>query len=264
MVISFTHCHHDQAKEFVKAFWQTAGMPTYQSETILPKGVVELIFSFGDNVPFYRSNKDEVVCTPRCFVNGINVLPIQVTTPQNQIFFGIELHPAAVKKLLKTPCGEFLNSITDLELINKEFISLWQQLAETDSFEERVNMVQRWIIRKVCPVREQEKAISGFLTETQEPMNVSQLAANFCYSSRQLHRKAQELFGMSTETLIRYKRYVHALKLMHYTDDSLTRIGYHCHYYDQAHFIREFKEYTGLTPGDYRRQKGILAGHLFQ
>ena len=69
---------------------------------------------------------------------------------------------------------------------------------------------------------------------------------------------------MSTEALIQYKRYVHALQLMHYSHQSLTGISYSCHYYDQAHFIREFKDYTGLTPGQYRRQKKNLVGHLFQ
>ena len=264
MVNSFTFCHHVHARRFVKAFWQTAGRPAYQCETILPKGVVEMIFSFDDPVPFYRNNQQQHVLTPRCFVNGINLATIQLNAPQQQSFFGIELHPAAVKKLLKAPCGVFLNSITDLELVNKEFYVLWQQLAEAGSFNERVQTAQEWIIQKLCPVHEQEMAISGFLDGNSEPVSVASLAANFCYSPRQLHRKTQELFGMSTEALIRYKRYIHALRLTHHTNETLTRIGYSSNYYDQAHFIREFKEYTGLTPGDYRRQKSGLPGHFFQ
>jgi len=264
MDISFAHCDHINASRFVRSFWQIAGAPNYQHETILPKGVVELIFSFGDDVFFSKSIQTQPVGIPRCFVNGMNNIPIKLHTPRRQVFFGVELHPAAVKKLLKVPCGEFLNAITDLQLVNKEFNSLWQQLAEAGPFEQKVQLFQQWIIGKLCPVHEQEMAISNFINETPEPVNVSTLAANFCYSSRQLNRKAQEIFGMSTEALIRYKRYVHALKIMHHTHETLTRISYHCNYYDQAHFIREFKEFTGLTPGEYRRQKGHLAGHIFQ
>jgi AraC-like DNA-binding protein len=51
---------------------------------------------------------------------------------------------------------------------------------------------------------------------------------------------------------------------MHHSNETLTRIAYGCGYYDQAHFNREFKEYTGLTPGTYRQQQSHLAGHLFQ
>lgn len=264
MVISFAHCLHIQASRFVKTFWQIAGTPTYQCETILPKGVIELIFSFGDAVSFYRDNQKQPVVTPRCFVNGMNDAAIRVHIPSYQSFFGIELQPAAVKKLLKTPSGEFLNEVTDLDLLNKEFHSLWYRLAESDSFEERVQLFEEWVVQKLCVIPEQEMAISAFLTGPSKPTNVIDLASKFCYSPRQLNRKSQELFGMSTEALIRYKRYVDALNLMHLRDETLTSISYNSHYYDQAHFIREFKEYTGLTPGNYRRQKSTLAGHLFQ
>ena len=128
MTASFTFCEHVQVSRFVKAFWQNTGTPTYQSEIILPKGVVELIFSF-DDIVLYRNSQEQYLSTPRCFVNGINDKAIELRIPQRQSFFGIELHPAAVKKLLRIPSGEFLNAFTYLELINKEFVGLWHQLS---------------------------------------------------------------------------------------------------------------------------------------
>lgn len=264
MTNSYVHCHDAHARRFVRAFWQTKGAPAYQTETILPKGVIELIFSFYEAVPFRRNSQIKLLSTPRCFVSGMSDTPVQLCSPARQDFFGVELHPAAVKKLLKIPCGEFLNAITDLEVINKEFNSLWHHLAEVDSFNARVNITLQWLSQKLSPVPEQEMTISDFLCSSPESINVAGLASQFCYSTRQLYRKSHELFGMSTEGLISYKRYVHALKLMHYSHETLTRIGYHCLYYDQAHFIREFRDFTGLTPGEYRRQKSGLPGHLYK
>jgi AraC-like DNA-binding protein len=137
-------------------------------------------------------------------------------------------------------------------------------LAEADSFESRVAITKQWLLKKMSPIHDRERCISRFLATDPTPVSVAGLASEFCYSTRQLHRKTAELFGMSTEALIGYRRYVHALRLIHYSNESLTRIGYDCHYYDQAHFIREFKEYAGLTPGEYRQQKSRLAGHLYQ
>jgi AraC-like DNA-binding protein len=263
MDTSYTLCTNAQAKCFARAFWQTQGTPLYQAETILPKGVVEIIFSFDEPVPFSRNSQVKHLSTPRCFVSGMSDTPVQLDIPERQAFFGMELHPAAIKKLLKVPCGDFLNAITDLEGINKEFSSLWHQLAEAVSFHSRVSITQEWLGKKLCSIPEQELAISDFLKSDPGSANVAGLATQFCYSVRQLHRKTRELFGMSTEGLIRYQRYVHALQLMHHSQETLTRIGYDCRYYDQAHFIREFKDFTGLTPGDYRQQKSKLPGHLY-
>jgi AraC-like DNA-binding protein len=264
MNTSFTPCHDERAKRFVRDFWQTEGTPLYQSETILPKGTVEFIFSFNDSVPFCRDKQGPRWSTPRCFLSGVSNIPIQLQAPKHQAFFGVNLYPAAVKKLLNVPCGEFLNAITDLETISKEFSHLWHLLVAAGSFSGRVSAFQQWLLNRLTPIYQQEMAISDFLRSHPEPVSVAGLAQQFCYSTRQLNRKTQELFGMSTEMLIGYKRYVHALQLMHHSNETLTRIGYHCHFYDQAHFNREFRDYTGLTPGEYRQQKSSLAGHLFQ
>jgi AraC-like DNA-binding protein len=264
MDTSIATCQDGRAGNYINAFWQINGAPAYQSEIILPKGAVELIFSFNDPVPFSRMDGNEQMSTPRCFLNGMNNKPVHLVAPAQQSFFGIVLNPAAVKKLLFVPCGKFLNAITDLEILDDAFGSLWHQLAEKNSFHERVLIMEQWMIQRLESIHPQDKAIASYLSNNIEPGSVANLAAELCYSTRQLHRKAQEFFGMSTECLIRYKRYLASLHFMHQSRESLTRIAYHCHYYDQAHFIREFSEFTGLTPGEYRLQKTHLPGHLFQ
>jgi AraC-like DNA-binding protein len=263
MTTYFSYCTDIHVRKFTKSFWQTEGAPVYTLETILPKGAVEIIFSFGDPLSFSDAG-NKISTIPRCFVTGIRDIPVQLAIPARQSFFGFELHAAAVKKLLKLPAGELHNTISDLEDIDAGFTDLWHQLAASASFESKVKLSSQWINRKSSPIQDREFYMSAFLTQSPSSLSVAGLASEFCYSTRQLHRKTAELFGMSTEALIGYRRYMHALQLMHYSNDTLTGIGYDCNYYDQAHFIREFKAYTGLTPGDYRRQKSKLAGHIFQ
>ena len=68
---------------------------------------------------------------------------------------------------------------------------------------------------------------------------------------------------MNAEELIRYKKFVSAIELMHKTDFSLSEIAHLCGFYDQAHFIRVFKNYSSMTPKTYQKNKGILPFHLF-
>src|SRR5437868_745237 len=147
MTTSYTFCLHPQAAQFARAFWQMQGRPSYQSETILPKGVIELIFSFNEPVVIGHSGQTNLT-TPRCFINGMSDRPLELGIPEQQAFFGMELHAAAVKKLLRIPAGSFLNSVIDLESINKEWSNLWHQLAEADSFQARVQIATQWFGQK--------------------------------------------------------------------------------------------------------------------
>lgn len=51
---------------------------------------------------------------------------------------------------------------------------------------------------------------------------------------------------------------------MHRTDLNLTEIEYDCQFSDQSHFIKSFKSYTNMTPGEYQRSKSVVPGHVFQ
>ena len=264
MNTEFFTCHNTAIRQYANAIWQMEGIPSYSQETILPKGVIELIFSFSDAVAFGKCPEDQKTTTPRCFVNGMNNRPLYVNAPSHQFFFGIEINPLAVKKILAVPPGRFLNSVTDLTLISKDFSSLWQQLGEACCFKQRVDIIYHWIEKKLSVFCGREIAFSSYLNNELPAASVTDLAGRFCYSVRQLHRKANDLFGMPTESLVIYKRYLSSLKMLHHSSESLTGIGYECGFYDQAHFIREFKNYTGITPGAYRQQKSNRPAHLYR
>ena len=241
-----------------------SGNPAYKCETILPNGKSELIFSFSENVAVKTSDDAEFSFTPRCFVNGLNDSPLRLIAPKHQTFFGVTLKPIAFKSLLGVPAGEFLNSIVDLTLINKDFSLLWEELAQKKSFDQRVEVILNWAIKNSGNEHDREIALSEFLTSPIEANSVSNLSAHYCYSSRQLNRKLVSLFGLSTESLIRYKRFINSIHRLHKEREALTGIGLDSGYYDQAHFIREFKEFTGLTPGEYRKVKSHMPAHIYQ
>lgn len=69
---------------------------------------------------------------------------------------------------------------------------------------------------------------------------------------------------MNTEEMLLYKKYLHAVHLMHRGDLSLTEIAYESYFSDQSHFIKSFKAYTGMTPGAYKRTKSAVPGHIFE
>lgn len=231
----------------------------------MPKGVVEIIFNFSDGGAIPAQLGGRQYHLSNCFINGFNKAPVRVHLPKRQVFFGVMLQPLSVKKILRVPAGEFSDTTVDLDLIDQRFLSLWHQLAESDHFDNRVSIFLSWLKINYIDWHPREQLINQFLyAANQHDRTVQEIATALCYSSRQLSRKIVEATGMNTEELLLYKKYLHAVELMHAADVSLTGIAYDSRFSDQSHFVKTFKTYTGITPGEYRRNKSYVLGHIYE
>jgi len=249
--------------QHIHSFWQVDRQVHRQREYVMPSGLVEIIFSFNESdttiaVGNYNGK------LPRCFINGFNTKTITINHVHHQHFFGVRLLPAAAKQLIgMVPCM-FANTLIDIQLVNTTFYTLWHQLAEKPLFEERVDIFCNWVKKVLFEIDHREQLLNDFLYgQNNHQMTVNALAQKLCYSPRHLSRKLEETTGMNCEEMLLYKKYLHAVDLMHHTNLSLTHIAYESNFFDQSHFIRTFKQYTTFTPGAYRKNKAAVKGHIY-
>ena len=100
------------------------------------------------------------------------------------------------------------------------------------------------------------------LTEGSESIN--SILKNDLSKRRQLERKFFNQVGLSPKQLGKVIRLQTALKmLLNQQYESLTKIAYESKYYDQAHFIKDFKEFTGTNPKDFLADKELLLSAIF-
>jgi len=88
--------------------------------------------------------------------------------------------------------------------------------------------------------------------------SLSQLARDFEKSERWLQKQYAGIYGMSFKQMQGNLRFYRAHQLLTKalqanTPTNLTELAYQLNYFDQAHFIREFRRYAGMTPGQYVR-----------
>jgi AraC-like DNA-binding protein len=251
--------------ELIHSIWQVDYHTSHHKECIIPKGIVEIIFNFSDGSAEQAQSSGNALRLPHCFINGFNTTPINLSLPEKQVFFGVLIQPLAVKKLFGPPAASFADLTVDLTLIDPGYLSLWHQLAEEEDFTARVEVFLNWLRQQYIALAPQEQLINRFLyAHDKYDLPVTQLAAAVCYSPRHLSRKIAEATGMNTEEVLLYKKYLHAVNLIHLTELPLTAIAYQSQFTDQSHFIRTFRAYTGMTPGEYRRNKSFVKGHLYK
>lgn len=83
-------------------------------------------------------------------------------------------------------------------------------------------------------------------------VSVSQLAERFRLSVRSVQDVCNRALGVPPKWLIRCFRLQDALKRLETEDDvNLSLLAQDLGYFDQAHFTRDFKQITGISPGRY-------------
>jgi AraC-like DNA-binding protein len=92
-------------------------------------------------------------------------------------------------------------------------------------------------------------------------LKVEELAEHVGYSTRHLHTRFQQHFGMAPKQFIKLVKFNHALKYIYEKDEasSLASIAEVVGYHDQSHFIRDFKAICGKTPKEIASAPGSLA-----
>ncbi len=252
-------------RDIVCSFWQISrnNSPSVE-ETIIPKGIIELIFNLEAPVHYVQLNSQSQTI-PRCFVQGFHTHPIQLNLTGKQLFFGVVLTPASVKQIFHCIPAELSNCVIDLTLVDPSFYSLWQYIGEQKTFNDRVTVFSNWLKKRHPQLNNRECALNNLLNSSAYiNSSVSEIAKEFCYSTRQLYRKLFELTGMNTEQVLLYKRYLQSVNLIHHSDLSLTDIAYLCHFSDQSHFIKTFRNLSSCTPKEYRQNKSTVMGHMIR
>ncbi|MBV6478278.1 MAG: hypothetical protein HGGPFJEG_01028 [Ignavibacteria bacterium] len=255
-------------KYFMRSIWRLQGFyQQKQTETILPKGTVELIFNLSDKITYLNPGVGVRTTLPNSFINGINFKPFRLLKKGQQLFLGIQLNVISLKALFNIPAKEFNDAVVESSLICKSLDGLHLQLFFEKSFKAQVKIIKKWLYHKISISKHFstiQKIHNWFYCQNISALKVKELSNKVCISQRQLRRLSTEWLGMNTETFILYNKYVSSLKLLHNSDLSLTQIGIEAGYYDQSHFIREFKSYTNITPKEYQLSVKGIPGHIFE
>jgi len=247
----------DCYKSYIQKFWILDNIqnPLYTpARYALPNGCCTIVFISGNGALFNPAGK-MIELPAGAYLSG------QITERA-----GISLKPfskaimAQVKPwfppvITSIAMNELVNSVVGLEHINH---ILYQQLIDID-FTNEGDVIPA--LYKALDAYLHTGGDSHFIqwvynklrVSTSTPANIANIAIASGYSQRRLEQKFKTLIGLTAKEVQRILQ----LRLL---IDDLSKQSYNSHlgalahqygYYDQSHFIREFKRYTGFTPTQY-------------
>lgn len=243
----------EQLTDFVKTFWVLESEQPYTHYSMA--GVCpELIFHFnGQFDELFENGKTEKSFTAG--VHGQTHSTRKFHINKGFGIFGVCLYPQTIPLLFGIPSNEISNQMPDLNaLLKAEGDGLEEQIANTLDNDQRKKLIENFIERKLSlNYKEQLPVFSCIRTiiKNKAQIKVKQLASDYFLSERQFERQFLKFSGFSPKLFSRIVRFQSASAQYGNTEKSLTEIALESGYYDQSHFIHDFKEFSGHLPKDY-------------
>jgi AraC-like DNA-binding protein len=248
---------HPILQDTVKCFWtHEASYPSEYEQDITPDGCVELIFNFGH--PYLLLSTTPPTPLPPGVIVGFQNKTIRILLHGTVKVVAARLFAWGALALLQDKVGPLTNAITALG-------TEWDALAERlkrevteKSYEKAATTLEEFLIQKALVRTYDLKLIqtaAKLLHHTKGEYRITELADYCRLSVRQLERGFQHVIGTSPKVFARTLRFQEAQRrLMFDPDADLTRLANECGYFDQSHFIKDFKTFVGKTPTEYASQ----------
>jgi AraC-like DNA-binding protein len=217
---------------------------------------VELIFNFGS--PYVLLTTTPPSSLPAAIIVGFQSKTIPILLHGSIKVVAARLFAWGALALLQDNVNFLNNSVTAL---GAEFNSLVQALKShvtQGQYEEAVENLEDFLIKRALVRTYDLKLIqtaAKMLHHTKGQHRIAELADYCQVSARQLEREFKYATGTSPKGFARTLRFHEAQRrLMFDPDADLTGLAYDCGYFDQAHFIKDFKAFAGKTPSEYAQQ----------
>lgn len=172
--------------------------------------------------------------------------------------FGIRLLPGTPSFLLREEIVRFNDQVTDLAAVLGNPISLLhRQLQDAGSVNEQIRLAESYLLKKLDSNTKQLdkiRLVQQVMTEIGHQDffdNINNVAERYGITSRYLQKIFVSCTGLTPKLYMQINRFQNSLQLIHKKDLSLTDIAYACGYFDQSHFIREFRSFAGYSPSRF-------------
>lgn len=271
MNITYTEVQPSAALQpYIECYWlqqfsETGGQIS-PVQRCPPMGTVELIVHLDDTCcdVLFDGQWQKL---PRIFCAGLYRDSVLWRSPGNSRKFGIRMKPETLYMLLDMPASKLYSDFTaidNLEAGHLEAFAL-RLSEESASFEDTIDKAEAYLKERLLNRESVDNYFvraANLMRSARGCITIEEISAKLAVSPRQLQRVFKGELGTTPKTYGRIIRFSNAYKQMYHLQETggWAGLSYHFGYADQAHFIREFKEFSGVIPNVMLHDNGQVFG----
>lgn len=266
-----TYIPRPPLSDFVEMFWFYGGYaPPHAKEHVLPNGSMDLIVNLRDDDGL-RAYERQDVDRPRslggCVVLGARPGFAIVDTAGQAPSMGVHFKPGGAFPFLGLPAGELRDSYVPLEALwGVAADELRDRLLDAETLESKFRLLEEALLARAIRPLERHPAVSIALEDLRSvphARTISEVIERTGLSRKRFIKLFRDEVGQTPKLFSRIRRLQEALRII----ESGRRVDWAelalmCGYFDQAHFIHDFHEFSGLSPGSYLARQGEHPNHV--
>ncbi|MCR9064152.1 MAG: helix-turn-helix domain-containing protein [Cytophagales bacterium] len=261
---------HSDLKSLVSCYW-TLEVPKQakpQKQRIVPDGCIEMAFILGSDIKRYTS-VDDFILQPRAMVLGQTIEPFYIEPTGYVNTFAVRFYPYGFANFVTEPIRNLANKETPIGQLfeEKKARELEEKIIAAKDTKLRIEIIESFLLERLnekSTVENIVKTTVDALLSTNGNAQIKTILKGDLSKRRLLERKFVKEIGVSPKQLGKLIRLQSALKmLLNKETENLTNIAYQSDYYDQAHFIKDFKEFTGTSPREFLGNENMILSTLF-
>ncbi|MDX1983845.1 MAG: helix-turn-helix domain-containing protein [Bryobacteraceae bacterium] len=250
---------------FVDFLWLWRGdARPHMLERVLPTGAPEIILNLKEDQTRTYCPDSGILreATSGSVFSGVRTRHVVIDTAEQEHVLGVVFKPGgAMHAYDARDCGVPLDAIWNprqVSTLRDRILSASDANAALDAMEQTLALMPQ--------PPNPHRAVSHAVETLQRNPDVTRIAALACAASLS-HKRFIERFkaavGITPKRYCRILRFQQAVRLAHRaTESDWTRVAADCGYFDQSHFIRDFREFSGLTPAAYRKAVTEFPNHV--
>jgi AraC-like DNA-binding protein len=247
-------------RPYVECYWTRCFVlpPTAEDVyRVLPDGCLDIVFNFGD--PWVRRSPDEIhLDRERSWVVGTMTRPLLAQSGQQADFLGVRFRPGKAAAFLRMPAGEITDSSAALaDVWGSRGRELEGRLFETPKTRQRIHLLEEELLRRLAVDGRQDARVDAAVETVlnrRGAVSTHDLGAACELTRQHLARLFEDYVGISPKHFCRVVRFQELLRrLREESPPDWASLAAELGYYDQAHLIADFKQFTGLTPTAFLR-----------
>ena len=215
----------------------------------IPDGCVDMLFEKDD------SGLHGKVC-------GTVLENTIIDNKNNKEYFGVRFLPGVLPIIVDASMAELVEHQIDLNdlILDKDLLN---RMEEAKSMQETIKIFLASYdacVAKKSIINHHEGAIKLVEFVKNEIFNsygnikIEEIAAKTGYTTRYINQLFNQFVGISPKTFSKIIKFQNVIQAINRNSSStLTQLGIETGYYDQSHFIKDFKKFAALTPKDYRK-----------
>jgi len=250
---------------FVDCLWYSEGLQgTHARERLLPNGESGIVFDLRERPRTHfqldRTVETNNVCEPATYAPavfcGARTDSFLLDTSEQERVIGIQFRPGGAFPFLGMPASEVAHRTYSLDDIWSTHAALTrEELLSSQSVAAMFSVLERALLARLKRAPFLHPAVAFAATRLSKPAantRVQDVVDRIGISSRHFKELFREQTGLTPKAFQRVRRFQHVLQaLRRDSEEPGAALAADCGYYDQAHFIHDFKHFSGLTPGEY-------------